>query len=56
MGLHNLAAGTYLLRRFDTTNGHTIEQVATVPAGDQAWPRPPEIGPEVALYVKCLLQ
>jgi len=54
MGLRNMEAGTYLLRWFDTVDGDTIEQVVAVPAGDQTWPRPSEIGLEVALYVKRL--
>jgi len=55
MGLRNLAAGTYLLRWFDTVDGDTVERMVTVPAGDHAWPRPAPIGPEAALYVKrCL--
>jgi hypothetical protein len=54
MGLRNMQVGTYLLRWFDTTNGDTVEQVVAVTAGDQAWPRPNEIGPEAALYVKRL--
>jgi hypothetical protein len=54
MGLRNMAAGTYLLRWFDTTNGNTVEQVLGVAAGDRTWPRPAGIGTEVALYIKRL--
>jgi hypothetical protein len=54
MGLRHLRAGTYLLRWFDTTNGDTVEQVIAVTSGDQTWPKPPEIGPETALYIKRL--
>jgi len=52
MGIRNMRAGTYLLRWFDTVNGNTVEQIVTVSAGDQAWPKPAETGAEVALYVK----
>ncbi len=54
MGIRNVQAGTYLLRWFDTVDGDTVEQVIAVTAGDQAWSKPPEIGPEAALYVKRL--
>jgi hypothetical protein len=54
MGIRNMQVGTYLLRWFDTTNGSMIEQVVAVTAGDQAWPRPKEVGPETALYIKRL--
>ena len=30
------------------------ERMVAVTAGDQAWPEPPEIGPEAALYIKRL--
>ncbi|MBM3333999.1 hypothetical protein FJY63_04995, partial [Candidatus Sumerlaeota bacterium] len=52
MGIRNLAAGTYLLRWFDTTDGDTIERMVTISPGDHAWPKPAEMGTEVALYVK----
>ncbi len=54
LGVRNLAAGTYLLRWFDTTNGRTVEQAATVSAGDAAWEKPADIGEEAALYVRRL--
>ncbi len=54
MGVRNMQAGAYLLRWFDTVDGDTVEQVIAVTAGDQTWPRPPEIGSEAALYVKRL--
>jgi hypothetical protein len=54
MGIRTVQAGTYLLRWFDTTDGNTLEQVVAVAGGDQIWPKPPEIGPEAALYVKRL--
>ena len=54
MGVRNVQAGTYLLRWFDTADGDTVEQIIAVTAGDQVWPKPPEIGPEAALYVKRL--
>ena len=54
MGIRNLSAGAYLLRWFDTVDGDTVEQVVAVAAGDQTWPRPMEIGPETALYIKRL--
>jgi len=54
MGLREIAAGTYLLRWFDTASGHAVEQVIAVAAGDRTWSRPSEIGTEAALYVKRL--
>jgi len=54
MGIRNVQAGNYLLRWFDTADGDTVEQMVAVAAGDQAWPRPPEIGVEAALYIKRL--
>ncbi len=49
-----MQAGTYLLRWLDTVDGDTIEKVVAVTAGNQTWPRPMEIGPETALYIKRL--
>ena len=54
MGLRKMRSGTYLLRWFDTTNGNTVEQVVSVPVGDQSWPKPAGIGKETAMYVKRL--
>ncbi len=54
MGIRDMQAGVYLLRWFDTTDGDTVEQVVTVNAGAQTWPRPPEVSPEAALYIKRL--
>jgi hypothetical protein len=54
MGLRDMQAGTYLFRRFDPVDGDTIEKVVAVSADDQTWPRPTEIGPEAALYIKRL--
>ncbi|MCX8038673.1 MAG: hypothetical protein N3D11_16790 [Candidatus Sumerlaeia bacterium] len=54
LGVRNLAAGTYLLRWFDTTNGRTVEQAVAVPGGDVAWDKPADFGEEVALYIRRL--
>jgi hypothetical protein len=54
MGIRDMQAGAYLLRWFDTTNGDSVEQVVTVAAGDQTWPRPMQISPEAALHIKRL--
>lgn len=54
LGVRNMQAGTHLLRWFDTVDGDIVEQVVAVTAGDQTWSKPPEIGPEAALYAKRL--
>jgi len=52
IGLRNMTAGTYALRWFDCATGKSITQQERVGAGNQTWPTPPGIGPELALYLR----
>ena len=53
IGLKGITAGTYSFRWFDCVNGTSVEQTGvSVPAGDQKWPKPDNIGRELAVYVR----
>ncbi|MDH7569186.1 MAG: hypothetical protein QHJ73_06335, partial [Armatimonadota bacterium] len=52
LGLRNIPTGTYRLRWLDCASGETREETGRrVAGGDTTWPKPPGIGPEVALYL-----
>jgi len=51
LGLASLPAGDDLVRWLDTASGTTVNETATLTAGDQTFTRPGTIGAEVALYV-----
>ncbi len=53
MGLRQMTRGYYSLKWYDVATGTEVRQrAAAVSAGDRAWPKPPGIGSELALYVK----
>ena len=53
MGVTSLAAGEYDLLWFDTANGATVRQQGVlVSPGDATWPKPDELGKEIALYIR----
>ena len=52
VGLRNMTAGTYMLRWFDCATGKSVTQQKRVGAGNQTWPAPPGIRPELALYLR----
>lgn len=52
MGLKKLPAGAYDLIWFDTVDGREIAQTVTVAkTGDVAWPKPDDLGAEIALSI-----
>ncbi|NQT53336.1 hypothetical protein HQ576_14860 [bacterium] len=52
IGVKGMAAGTYALRWLDCATGVRVEQTdVRVAAGNHAWPKPPVLGSEVAVYV-----
>jgi hypothetical protein len=53
MGLKQMTQGLYDLKWYDVATGAEVRQRrVAVAAGDRAWPTPPGIGTELALYVK----
>jgi hypothetical protein len=52
IGLKSMEPGSYELRWFDVTNGTTVVQSnVEVAAGDRTWPKPAQIGNELAVYI-----
>ena len=53
MGIRDMAAGTYDLKWFDTTNGDEVTQTGvSVSSGQVTWNKPDSMGSEIALYIK----
>ncbi|MFQ6042225.1 MAG: hypothetical protein ACE5PV_15320 [Candidatus Poribacteria bacterium] len=53
IGLRDMIAGTYTFRWFDCATGKSVTQKnIKVPAGDQTWSKPADIGNELAVYIK----
>jgi CubicO group peptidase (beta-lactamase class C family) len=53
IGLKNLTAGTYQLRWFDCATGkEAIQENVQVADGQHTWPKPNDIGNELAVYIR----
>ncbi len=55
IGLREMAAGKYSFEWFDCVRGTVVSQPSVdVAAGNQSWPKPAEIGTEIAVYIRRL--
>jgi hypothetical protein len=53
MGLSEMRPGTYSLTWLDCATGETVDWPSVlVRAGEQVWPKPEGLGPEIALHVR----
>ncbi len=53
IGLKNVGDGIYNFRWFDCVDGDSVEQIGvSVTAGNRTWSKPPQIGNELAVYIK----
>lgn len=54
IGLRNMIEGTYRFKWFDVTNGNSvIQDNVYVGSGNKTWPKPANIGNELAVYINC---